>query len=156
MVLRMITLAVVALLPVAAQAESAASLKVFPPRVEQRGLRAEVPVVVKDAETTRPVSFRLDVMPVFMKHGCNNGSCHGAARGKDGFMLSLFGYDPAGDYFRLTRAIVGRRVDLAVPEKSLLLEKATGAVAHTGGKLFDTTHEDYRTLLRWLKAGAPD
>jgi hypothetical protein len=123
---------------------------------EYGGLRAQVPVVVKDAGQSRPVSFRLDVMPVFMKHGCNNGSCHGAARGKDGFMLSLFGYDPAGDYHRLTRAIVGRRIDLAVPEKSLLLEKTTGAVAHTGGKLFDTNHDDYRTLLRWLKAGAPD
>src|SRR5262245_59674099 len=123
---------------------------------EHGGLKAEVPVTVKDATTSRAVSFRLDVMPVFMKHGCNNGSCHGAARGKDGFMLSLFGYDPAGDYFRLTRAIVGRRVDLAVPEKSLLLEKTTGAVTHTGGKLFDTTHDDDKTLLRWLKSGAPD
>jgi hypothetical protein len=104
----------------------------------------------------KPVSFRLDVMPIFMKHGCNNGSCHGAARGKDGFLLSLFGYDPAGDYHRLTRAIVGRRVDLAVPEKSLLLEKATGAVPHTGNKLFDTNHDDYKTILSWLKAGAPD
>ena len=123
---------------------------------EAGGLKAEVPVAVTDAKQARPVSFQLDVMPVFMKHGCNNGSCHGAARGKDGFMLSLFGYDPAGDYYRLTRAIVGRRVDLAVPEKSLLLEKTTGAVAHTGGKLFDTNHDDYNTLLRWLKAGAPD
>jgi hypothetical protein len=124
--------------------------------VEHDGKKAEVPVVVKDAAKSRPVSFRLDVMPVFMRHGCNNGSCHGAARGKDGFNLSLFGFDPAGDYFRLTRQIVGRRLDLAVPEKSLLLEKAIGAVPHSGGKLFDTNHDDYRTLLAWLKAGAPD
>ena len=124
--------------------------------VEFEALKAELPVVVEDAEQSRPISFRLDVMPVFMKHGCNNGSCHGAARGKDGFMLSLFGYDPAGDYFRLTRQMVGRRVDLATPEKSLMLEKVTGAVPHTGGKLFDTKHDDYQTLLRWLKAGAPD
>jgi Protein of unknown function (DUF1549)/Protein of unknown function (DUF1553) len=125
-------------------------------RIEHNGLSAEIAVTVKEAAKSRPVSFRLDVMPVFMKHGCNNGSCHGAARGKDGFMLSLFGYDPAGDYFRLTRAIVGRRIDLAVPEKSMLLEKCIGAVPHTGGKLFDTTHDDYKTLLGWLKAGAPD
>ena len=124
--------------------------------IEHAGLTAEVPVVVKDADKSRPVSFRLDVMPVFMKHGCNNGSCHGAAKGKDGFNLSLFGFDPAGDYYRLTRAIIGRRVDLAVPEKSLLLEKTTAAVPHTGGKLFDTEHDDYKTLLRWLKAGALD
>lgn len=122
--------------------------------VEYGGFKSEVAVVVKGADKSRPVSFRLDVMPVFMKHGCNNGSCHGAAKGKDGFMLSLFGYDPDGDYYRLTRAIVGRRVDLAVPEKSLLLEKTTASVPHTGGKLFDTDHSDYQTLLRWLKAGA--
>lgn len=124
--------------------------------VEANGLTSEVPVTVKDAAKSRPISFRLDVMPVFMKHGCNNGSCHGAARGKDGFMLSLFGYDPAGDYFRLTRAIVGRRIDLAVPAKSLLLEKVTNAVPHTGGKLFDEKHDDYKTILKWLAAGAPD
>ncbi|MFO0877979.1 MAG: DUF1549 and DUF1553 domain-containing protein [Gemmataceae bacterium] len=124
-------------------------------QVEHNGLRAEVPVVVREATTVRPVSFQLDVMPVFMKHSCNNGSCHGAARGKDGFHLSLFGYDPAGDYHRLTRQMVGRRLDLAVPEKSLLLEKATGQVAHTGGKLFEPNHEDYRTLLAWIRAGAP-
>ncbi|HLQ45175.1 MAG TPA: DUF1549 domain-containing protein, partial [Planctomycetaceae bacterium] len=87
---------------------------------------------------------------------CNNGSCHGAARGKDGFHLSLFGYDPAGDYFRLTRQLIGRRIDLAVPEKSLLLEKSIGDVDHTGGQLFTQSSDDYRTMLRWLQAGAPD
>jgi hypothetical protein len=134
------------------------------PRADGRGslvvqhgrYKAEVPVVVKDAARVHDVSFRLDVMPIFMRNGCNNGSCHGAARGKDGFHLSLFGYDPAGDYFRLTRQIIGRRIDLAVPEKSLMLEKATGAVQHTGGKLFTPDHENYRTLLRWIEAGAPN
>jgi hypothetical protein len=124
--------------------------------VELGQIRQEVPVVVKQGTSARAVSFRLDVMPIFMKHGCNNGSCHGAARGKDGFHLSLFGYDPAGDYYRLTRQLVGRRIDLAVPEQSLLLEKSLGAVNHTGGKRFAQDSEDYRTLLRWLQAGAPD
>lgn len=124
--------------------------------VEHQALRTEIPVSISGSDQSRPISFRLDVMPVFMKHGCNNGSCHGAARGKDGFHLSLFGYDPAGDYFRLTRQLVGRRIDLAVPEKSLLLEKATGEVSHTGGQLFDDESEDYRTVLRWIQAGAPD
>jgi len=50
----------------------------------------------------------MDVMPVFMKAGCNSGSCHGSSRGKDGFRLSLFGYDPDGDYFLSPRkALVG-------------------------------------------------
>ena len=75
-------------------------------------------------------------MPVFFRAGCNSGGCHGAARGKDGFRLSLFGYDPDGDYFRLTQQVVGRRVDVASPEQSLLLAKATGKVTHTGGQLF--------------------
>jgi hypothetical protein len=118
--------------------------------------QAEVPVVVKDATVARDVSFRLDVMPIFMKNGCNNGSCHGAARGKDGFHLSLFGYDPAGDYYKLTRQIIGRRVDLAAPEQSLLLEKALGEVNHTGGQLFTRDSDDYRAMLRWIEAGAPD
>ena len=57
----------------------------------------EVPVVVQSSQVDPPVSFRQDVMPVWMKSSCNNGSCHGAARGKDGFRLSLFGFDPEGD-----------------------------------------------------------
>lgn len=100
--------------------------------------------------------FRLDVMPVFLKAGCNTGGCHGAASGKDGFHLSLFGYDPEGDYFRLTREMSARRINLAMPRESLLLQKATGTVPHTGGKRFAVDGELYNTLLRWLEAGAPN
>jgi hypothetical protein len=104
----------------------------------------------------RPISFRLDVMPVLFRAGCNSGGCHGAAIGKDGFHLSLFGYDPAGDYYRLTQQIPGRRLDLAVPEQSLLLLKAIGAVPHSGGRRFKPDTEYYNTLLQWIRAGAPD
>ena len=69
-------------------------------------------------------SFKNDVLPVFMRAGCNAGDCHGAARGKDGFMLSLFGYDPAGDYHRITREIGSRRLNLALTHESMLMEKA--------------------------------
>ena len=95
-------------------------------------------------------------MPVFFRAGCDSGACHGAARGKDGFMLSLFGYDPKGDYYRLTQEIVGRRINVAAPEESLLLLKATGKVAHTGGERFTKDSAYYKTLLRWIEAGAPD
>mgnify|MGYP001216977692 FL=1 len=61
---------------------------------EFQGKRVEIPIIVSEPEIPRPVSFKLDVMPVFMKAGCNTGSCHGSARGQDRFMLSLFGYDP--------------------------------------------------------------
>ena len=101
-------------------------------------------------------SFRRDVMPVLFRAGCNAGTCHGSARGKDGFMLSLFGYDPAGDYRRIVEEIPSRRINIAVPEESLLLLKATASVSHTGGKLFTKESELYQTLLAWIVAGAPD
>ena len=116
----------------------------------------EVPVTVANATVDPPISFRLDVMPVFMKTSCNNGSCHGAARGKDGFRLSLFGFDPEGDHYRLTREIPGRRINLALPAESLLMEKGAGVVPHTGGKRYDVGSEHYNTVLRWLEAGAPN
>lgn len=124
--------------------------------VEHAGQTTRVPVTVTRADEDRPVSFRLDVLPVFAKAGCNNGSCHGSARGQDGFNLSLFGFDPAGDYQRLLFEQPGRRVNLADPEQSLLLTKAINAVPHTGGKLFDKDHAFYDTIHRWLEAGAPD
>ena len=115
-----------------------------------------IPASVTHASVDSPISFRMDVMPIFMKSSCNNGSCHGAASGKDGFRLSLFGFDPAGDHMRLTHELPGRRINLAVPEESLLMEKSTGQVPHTGGKRFDVDDERYETLIRWLKAGAPN
>lgn len=123
-------------------------------KIEYAGHKVEVPVTVAKATEERPVSFHLDVMPVFMRAGCNTGSCHGAARGKDGFRLSLFGFDPSGDYFRTTREQATRRVNLANPQASLLLEKAIGSVPHTGGKLFEKDSDYYATLLRWLETGA--
>ena len=117
------------------------------------GQSASTPLAVQDVAIVPPVSFRRDVMPVFMRAGCNAGSCHGSARGKDGFRLSLFGFDPEGDYFRLTRELGYRRVNLAVPDDSLVLQKALGAVPHTGGKRFEPSSEYARTMLAWLKAG---
>ncbi|MCS7466084.1 DUF1549 and DUF1553 domain-containing protein [Stieleria sp. ICT_E10.1] len=123
-------------------------------KVEYASHQTVLPVVVKDSGSLPPVSFKLDVMPIFMRAGCNTGSCHGAARGKDGFMLSLFGYDPDGDHFRLTRQFPGRRINLSLPEESLLIQKSIGSVPHTGGKRFAMESEYAQTLLRWHQAGA--
>ena len=124
--------------------------------VSYEGRNVPVPVRVAQATAIPPLSFRLDVMPVFMRAGCNTGSCHGAARGKDGFRISLFGFDPEGDHHRLTREMVGRRINLAVPSDSTLLEKSIGAVQHTGGKRFDSSSELYQTLHTWIESGAPN
>ncbi|MEN9573330.1 MAG: hypothetical protein RL514_1185 [Verrucomicrobiota bacterium] len=125
-------------------------------QIKFEGKTLTVPVTVEKSGFTPAISFTLDVMPVFSKAGCNTGSCHGSARGKDGFHLSLFGYDPDGDYGKITRQMLGRRVNLALPEESLLLTKATGSVLHTGGKSFETTDPLYKTVLQWLEAGAPE
>ena len=118
--------------------------------------RSTVPVKVAQAAVQPPISFQLDVMPIFMRAGCNTGSCHGAARGKDGFRLSLFGYDPDGDHYRLTREMSGRRVNLAVPAESTAHREGHRRRPHTGGKRFEPASELYQTLLRWLEAGAPN
>ena len=118
-------------------------------------LSVKAPLVVKGAHTDRPVSFKLDVMPIWMRTGCNQGGCHGAARGKDGFRLSLFGFDPDGDYTRLTREMVGRRINLAIPEESTLIEKAVGAVPHSGNQCFDEKSDYYKTVLEWVTNGTP-
>lgn len=120
------------------------------------GREVSVPVEVAGSAKEPPVSFKLDVMPVFTRAGCNAGSCHGSARGQDGFRLSLFGFDPDGDFARLTRESPGRRVNLARPESSLLLEKAAGRVTHTGGRLLGEDSRLYDTLVRWIRAGAPE
>lgn len=122
--------------------------------VDYQGHRAAATIEVKDATVDRPISWYLDVMPVFARSGCNTGSCHGAARGKDGFRLSLFGFDPKGDYHRVTREIGSRRIHLAAPKESLLLEKSVGSVPHTGGKRFAVDSPYYNTILQWLEAGA--
>lgn len=125
-------------------------------KVAFAGHELQAAVDVERATEDRPISYYLDVMPVFMRENCNSGGCHGAARGQDMFMLSLFGYDPEGDHHRLTREMAGRRINLAMPERSLLIEKSIEAVPHSGGKLFDENSHAYATLVEWISEGAPN
>ncbi len=72
-----------------------------PPR---KGRTATVTVHVKQRpRRAHTWSFRNDVIPVMTKVGCNSGACHGALAGKNGFKLTLRGYDPDVDYDTLTR-----------------------------------------------------
>src|SRR2546423_8303173 len=80
-----------------------------------------------------PVDFRTDVIAALSQAGCNQGACHGSPQGKNGFRLSLRGYDPDVDLFTLTRGEMGRRVDKVHPENSLFLLKGTGRTSHQGG-----------------------
>ena len=100
-------------------------------------------------------SFRNQVIPVMTKMGCNQGACHGALAGKNGFKLTLRGYDPDVDYDTLTRQSVGRRVSLADPASSLMLLKPTFTIPHGGGKRFGPDSLEYRVISGWIAAGAP-
>jgi hypothetical protein len=119
-------------------------------------LTAKLPVKVEQATQVEELRFRNDVLPVLSKTGCNTGKCHGSASGKDGFRLSLFGYDPPGDQYRITREMGGRRINLATPEDCLLVNKATGNVPHTGGKRIEPGSENHAIVTRWLEAGAQE
>jgi hypothetical protein len=124
--------------------------------VEYLGVQDKVEVEVKGASVQPMVSFRNEVLPVLTKAGCNTGKCHGSASGKDGFRLSLYGFDPQGDHYRLTREISGRRIQLSKPESCLLVQKATGNVPHTGGQCMEEGTLLYETLVQWLYEGAKE
>ena len=123
--------------------------------VQVRGATVRVPVAVAKAAVQPPVSFLHDVIPILTHGGCNSGGCHGAASGKNGFALTLFGYDPARDHVALTRELRGRRIDPARPDLSLLLQKGAGLVPHTGGRKLDADGPEYAALRAWIAAEAP-
>src|SRR5215510_700670 len=100
------------------------------------------------------VDFEPHIMGLFSKAGCNAGSCHGSFQGRNGFRLSLFGFDPDKDYAALTRDNLGRRIDRSDPDNSLLLQKAAGRVAHDGGVRFGKDSWQYTALRTWIANGA--
>jgi WD40 repeat protein len=123
-------------------------------RVSLAGKSAAVPVVVTGlSEEPRP-DFIRDVNPILSRVGCNAGTCHGAAKGKNGFKLSLRGYDAIQDIRSLTDDLASRRVNVASADDSLMLLKSTGAVPHEGGQLLRPGDPYYRILRAWISQGA--
>jgi hypothetical protein len=112
-------------------------------------------VTVKDFEVEPRVSFPNQIVPLFSKHGCNAGGCHGKASGQNGFKLSLLGFDHRYDFAAVVEEARGRRIFPASPANSLLLLKGTGAVPHGGGKRLAVGTEDYDLMLRWIRQGTP-
>src|SRR3954463_14150849 len=100
-------------------------------------------------------TFERDIEPILTRAGCNAGACHGKASGQNGFKLSLLGFDPEFDHLAITREASGRRILRAIPEQSLLLQKATARVPHGGGRRIDPAGPFYETLRRWIVAGFP-
>jgi hypothetical protein len=117
------------------------------------GKSGSIPVTISGQKVSYEVSFVRDVMPTLSRLGCNLGTCHGAAQGKNGFQLSLRGYDPVFDHRALIDDIAGRRFNRAAPERSLMLMKPTGAVPHVGGVLTQPGEPSYELIRRWISQG---
>jgi len=120
------------------------------------GKTVTVPVAVAAMDQPAPVSFRNHVVAAMNVGGCNMGACHGTPSGKNGFKLSLRGFDPAADYLMLTREQFGRRTDKHSPAQSLMLLKSVGAVPHEGGQRFGVTSVPGEMMLAWIAEGLKD
>ncbi|MFM8359982.1 MAG: DUF1549 and DUF1553 domain-containing protein, partial [Verrucomicrobiota bacterium] len=122
--------------------------------VSAAGRTARLPVKVTGVEAP-PVGFVRDIEPVLSRAGCNSGPCHGSANGKNGFKLSLRGYDPAYDYQALINDLSGRRFNRVNPDESLMLLKPLAEVPHEGRQAITPGSRHHRLLRDWIAQGAP-
>lgn len=112
-----------------------------------------VPVTVHPAPSDPTLSFLDDIQPILTKTGCNNGACHAKPGGRNGFELSVFGYDPASDYRQIVHEGRGRRIFPPQPERSLLLLKPTQEILHEGGKVLDPGSPFHQQIIDWMNQG---
>ncbi len=117
------------------------------------GQTAAIPVKVTGLKNKYEVSFIRDVMPTLSRMGCNAGTCHGSQNGKNGFKLSLRGYDPVLDHRSLTDDLEGRRFNRAAPDTSLMLLKPSNEVPHVGGAVTQPGEPYYELLRAWIAQG---
>ena len=113
-------------------------------------------LIVGDVRADEPVQFRTDVIAALSCAGCNSGAFHGSPQGKNGFRLSLRGFEPDVDYNILAKEQGGRCINRLVPEDSLILLKGSGRIRHQGGALIGKDHPTYKTIVRWINEGCRD
>jgi WD40 repeat protein/mono/diheme cytochrome c family protein len=118
------------------------------------GQTASAAIKVTGIRDDYVADFISDVNPVLSRVGCNAGTCHGAQKGKNGFKLSLRGYDAVEDLRSLTDDLASRRVNVASPDDSLMLLKTTGAAPHEGGRVVQHGDVYYQILRAWIAKGA--
>lgn len=116
---------------------------------------AKLALVNESMDVNLPINFANHIVPIFTKLGCNGGGCHGKSGGQNGFALSLLGFVPELDYQTLVKENRGRRLFPAAPDSSLLLLKATGIMAHAGGKRMEVDSDEYKLTRRWITSGTP-
>jgi hypothetical protein len=110
-------------------------------------------VVTATGDDESPVDFDSQIVPIFTKAGCNVAACHGAAAGRGGFHLSLWGLNPEADYEAIVRRYKGRRVNLANAEESLLLLKGGGQMEHGGEDALSRAAGGEQRILTWIRRG---
>ncbi len=115
-----------------------------------RGRPPACEVTVEQSRSDASWSFRNHVQSVLTKAGCNSGACHGAAAGKNGFKLSLRGYDPEADFLTITRqaARPADRAERSGPQP--VADQADGCGSAQGGLAVR------RRLARVSRAGRMD
>ena len=121
--------------------------------IRHGGREARVAVNVTGYAEADPIDFQTDVIASLSKASCNQGACHGSPQGKNGFRLSLRGFDPALDFLTLTREDFGRRTNSTVADESLILKKGLGELPHQGGTRFRRTDPEYQILRAWIDGG---
>ena len=129
-------------------------------------LTARAPVRVTQERVQRPFSFSRDIETILTKRGCNSSDCHGGVKGRAGFKLSIDALHPRDDYRWIVQGgnyqvmsteaggVIEPRVDLNLPDRSLLLQKPTLQIPHGGGERLSLDSPDYRALLDWIRQGA--
>ena len=118
------------------------------------GLKVIAKVTVAGLSADYHPDFIRDVNPIISRIGCNAGTCHGTQDGKNGFKLSLRGYDALFDARAFGDDHAARRVNFASPDDSLMLLKSTGAAPHEGGAVTDIGSHYYNTIRQWIADGA--
>jgi hypothetical protein len=100
------------------------------------------------------LDFDTQIVPLFTRAGCNVAACHGAAAGRGGFHLSLWGLDPQADYEAIVRQYEGRRINPATPDESLLLLKGGWLIDHGGEDALSRAPDGEQRTLDWIRSGA--
>jgi Protein of unknown function (DUF1553)/Protein of unknown function (DUF1549) len=124
--------------------------------IQAGGQTMKVPVAVSKHDISQRASFRHEVIAGLNVGGCNAGACHGTPSGKNGFRLSLRGFDPAQDYIQLTRDVWGRRTDKQIASASLMMQKSLGRIPHEGGARFGADTIPAQAISAWIGQGMPD
>ncbi len=122
-------------------------------KVSAAGQTTTLQVHVASIEN-KPVGFVRDIEPLLGRTGCNQGTCHGSAKGKNGFKLSLRGYDPEYDYRALVDDLSGRRLDRVNVDDSLMLLKPLAEVPHEGRQAIKPGSRYHMLLKQWIAEGA--